>query len=595
MTAAATHTTRQNGDGNPARATTWLVIFGLVALLPYAFLAYLSQRFVFGEGHTERPIVQVVMLLSAAWMAWVAACYVVQRHVPPADSKNTWIQRELWPLMVVLMLAGLYRLILVPTRPIQEADLYRYLWDGRLVLAGINPYRYTPAEIAEHLTVAYERQQRGLAVQLEHDYQRLAEILSEHFVHNRRLFWLALAHHGGMPTTYPPLAQVVFAVAVWFCPDTSTIEERTTVLKAVLVLFDVATLLTLLLILNEMRLPLCWSVVYAWCPLVLKEVANSGHVDSVAVFFCVWAWWCGLRQRWGWAGLAWALAVLTKAYPLALLPILLAWMGTTGGRSAYWRFFGVAVPVLVGAIAWALPSPTSRTPFTGLTIFLTQWEMNDAIFHWTRRGLEWLLPTDWREWITRWSYWPRCPPDTPEELAHRTAWTALGGGLLAGELRRFALVPVSPAFVLAYSVHALVYLGLVGWLVRRTLRQLRPTTDPRTQSASLENQSHWFATTFTALAWLFLLLPTGNPWYFLWALPWLIWARQTAWYLLPGLLAQYYLYFWFFYHYPEGGTDVLGTGWPGYRFFHEVWVWIEYAPFFAGWLIEMWYRKKHTS
>jgi hypothetical protein len=109
-----------------------------------------------------------------------------------------------------------------------------------------------------------------------------------------------------------------------------------------------------------------------------------------------------------------------------------------------------------------------------------------------------------------------------------------------------------------------------------------PLPTPRTQSASLENQSHWFATTFTALAWLFLLLPTGNPWYFLWALPWLIWARQTAWYLLPGLLAQYYLYFWFFYHYPEGGTDVLGTGWPGLPIFPRSLGLDRIRPFFAA-------------
>ena len=597
MNAEVRRGTGSSGTDGGARGTVWLVVFGLGGLLPYAFLAYLSQRFVFGQGHTERPIVQVVVLLSAAWVAWIAACYVVRRSIPPVQSGTDGVQRELWPLTVVFLFACLYRLVLIPSRPIQEADLYRYLWDGRLVLAGVNPYRYTPAEIAERLTVAYERQQRGLPVHLDQDDQRLAETLGEHHVYNRRLFWLALAHHGGMPTTYPPMAQAVFAFVAWLCPDISPVEERTTVLKAVLVCFDLATLLVLLNILHHFRLPLSWSVVYAWCPLVLKEVANSGHVDSVAVFFCVLAWWCGLRQRWGWAGLTWALAVLTKAYPLALLPILLAWIGATGGRWAYLRFFGVAVPVLLGVVALALPTNSQHTPFTGILIFLREWEMNDALFHATRRGVEWLLPEDWRERITTWPYWPRrLPRDTPDEIAHLTAWAALGGGLFASQIRRYGVLPVSPGFVFAYGLHAWAYLVVSCWLAWRTLRQVQATIGLADQcDRLLHSQRAWFTTTFSSLAWFFLLLPTGNPWYFLWALPWLIWAQRFAWYLLPGLLAQYYLYFWFVYHYPEGGAGVLGTGLPGYRFFHEVWVWVEYGPFFACWLIEVWYRRKRTN
>ena len=35
------------------------------------------------------------------------------------------------------------------------------------------------------------------------------------------------------------------------------------------------------------RLPYGWAITHAWCPLVVKEIANSGHLDSSATFLSV--------------------------------------------------------------------------------------------------------------------------------------------------------------------------------------------------------------------------------------------------------------------------------------------------------------------
>jgi hypothetical protein len=51
--------------------------------------------------------------------------------------------------------AILMRLVLLPLTPELSDDIYRYLWDGQVQLAGINPYRYAPAaaELARVTTV----------------------------------------------------------------------------------------------------------------------------------------------------------------------------------------------------------------------------------------------------------------------------------------------------------------------------------------------------------------------------------------------------------------------------------------------------------
>ena len=48
-------------------------------------------------------------------------------------------------LATVLLLAGAMRVVTVLPPPLQSTDAYRYVWDGRVQAAGINPYRYLPA------------------------------------------------------------------------------------------------------------------------------------------------------------------------------------------------------------------------------------------------------------------------------------------------------------------------------------------------------------------------------------------------------------------------------------------------------------------
>ena len=58
--------------------------------------------------------------------------------------RNT--ERSRAALLPLLAFSVLFRLPLLPTEPRMSTDLYRYLWDGRVQVAGMNPYLYAPGD-----------------------------------------------------------------------------------------------------------------------------------------------------------------------------------------------------------------------------------------------------------------------------------------------------------------------------------------------------------------------------------------------------------------------------------------------------------------
>ncbi len=72
-------------------------------------------------------------LIAAAWMAFLAAAWLL-RKVP------------LRAAIGLILLGGIaVQLTAVSAPPRNSDDLYRYIWDGRVQAAGIDPYEYVPA------------------------------------------------------------------------------------------------------------------------------------------------------------------------------------------------------------------------------------------------------------------------------------------------------------------------------------------------------------------------------------------------------------------------------------------------------------------
>ncbi len=206
------------------------------------------------------------------------AAWLVARTVP-------WGDRRVLP--VILAAAAIFRLLIFVSPPTLSDDIYRYVYDGRLQLAGISPFAYAPND--PHL--AKVRDAAG--------YAKLGD--------NRNTL-----------AVYQPVSQVLFAAAA----AAGAGDRAVYVIKGTLALLDLGTVLLLIGILRRLKRPPGLAILYAWSPLVVFEIAGSGHIDGLAIFFAMSGIYAVLRCRPLAGGALTGLAVATKLLPASLVPAI---------------------------------------------------------------------------------------------------------------------------------------------------------------------------------------------------------------------------------------------------------------------------------
>nr|WP_321983211.1 glycosyltransferase 87 family protein [uncultured Lichenicoccus sp.] len=222
------------------------------------------------------PLVNAfVALLAAAGLVFLLACAVVLRRQPDAGADRR-------TLLIVLAVAALMRAGPLLAPPFLSSDLYRYVWDGRVQRAGINPYRYIPADPA---------------------LARLRDAAIYTHV-NRRDY---------APTIYPPVAQLLFRAV-------TTLSETPLAMKSAAVVMECLGIGCLVATLRQAARPTARVLLYAWNPLAAWTFAGNGHVDAAAIGLLALALLLRLRGREGWSGAILGAAVLVKFIPAAIVP-----------------------------------------------------------------------------------------------------------------------------------------------------------------------------------------------------------------------------------------------------------------------------------
>ena len=523
------------------------VLIALAVLLTVAFgaIAGLSFRFAPDSTPMQRPVLATLAWLAIAFAAYLAAIFVALRS-----------KEDRWLLAIVVLASVLFRAVSIYSWPILEVDIYRYLWDGSVAMEGVSPYRYSPQQVLAAAPQSELPEDLDRLAQLRYGSPAAATILSR-------------VHYGELTTIYPPVSQAVFAAATRLTPSSAGVLDRIVIMKTAFVLFDLATLAVVIALLRLTGKHVGWSVAYGWCPLVIKEIANTGHLDSVAVFLVVWALYFALRplpdaksRASGGKSVAvsaalLALAVGAKLYPVVLFPLFAA----VWGRMLGWRRMSAAVlasGVTASVLLWPMVPLQEAPPADGLTAFLRRWEMNDFLFLLVVENLK--PPADAKPDQQTWF------AIVPE------AWRAR---LLKIPSRWCPSDPSRAAFFSARFVTSLAFLIILAVLVGRASLSTDPTT--------------WLRVAFLALAWFWLLSPTQNPWYWIWALPLVMFARGKAWLALSGLTMVYYVRFWLTYHWSD--QPVFGTRYCGAAFFDLVVTWLEYGPCFVLLGVESWRRR----
>ena len=187
-------------------------------------------------------------------------------------------------VLLILAAAAALRLPVLLAPPYLSTDIYRYVWDGRVLAAGINPYRFIPTD--PHLAAL-----------------RDPEIFPN------------VNRNNYAPTIYPPVAELIFY-------GVTRISDGLIGMKAAMVVFEAIAIGLLLSLLISQRQPTARIIIYAWHPLPVWEFAGSGHIDAAIIAFVALALWSRRRAHRRLTALALAAAALVKFYPAAIVPAL---------------------------------------------------------------------------------------------------------------------------------------------------------------------------------------------------------------------------------------------------------------------------------
>ena len=564
-------------DKNLLRRVSW---FGVLLMIIFNVICVLSPPFEYGSN-SQLPTLLVTGLL----MLGSIAAFLGLINAIKISTSSHQLQRRLLILIVAVALST--RFVALFTCPILELDYYRYIWDGRVAAEGISPYRYSPEQVlnAPLNATGPLKDLHSLAMRAESNYTILSRV-----------------HHETLTTIYPPVSQFVFSTAMSVLPETVSVKAQVTFMKFVLLLFDLGTLLLVLGLLRVLGRHVGWLIVYAWNPLVIKEIANGGHLDSIATWLTVLSvfifvrWWRSRNQGYSLAAASAAalgLGVGAKLFSVVVFPVLLVVMFRKHKLAAC--VFSFVFAGVVAASLWPMFSSMgdrqaaakcdvqnesnaepgiAERPFSsdgleqdsvknreGLTSFLSKWRMNDVIFSSVYLNLKdvdrgvrqppWFVFT-LKEFRSSFCQFCKRHGFGGEDPAHAAA-------------RVFTL-----GLFAVFYLYQLFLIGKVGGASDQSMVQL------------LERIG-WILVVFL------FLQPTVNPWYLLWAIPFCSFSNNRGWLLVSGTLLVYYSRFWF--KSLSNRFEIAGLGYSGEGLFDHFIVWGEHLVVVAIILVFLFGRR----
>lgn len=269
-----------------------------------------------------------------------------------------------YPPAVILTIAACFRLLFVFHSPQLSDDIYRYLFDGRQLLSGRNPYAVAPGKA-------------------DPPHEEMADLAKK-------------INHPHLVTIYPPGAQLVFAVGALFGGITG--------MKLLLIGLDLALIAMMMQLLIFLDRSPSWAILYAWHPLSVLEISASGHIDGAGILLTFLSLYLLVPKpadgqsaepglipnplhpispprrsvRIFASGFLFTVAILVKFFPVVFLPGL--WrLIPVGGKK--WFFMGLLISSLL-IIAPFLPD-IQHSQAT-LKLYSSTWEFAGFFFRFLR-------------------------------------------------------------------------------------------------------------------------------------------------------------------------------------------------------------------
>jgi alpha-1,6-mannosyltransferase len=213
--------------------------------------------------------------------------------------------------------------------PLFEDDHYRYLWDGYRTVASGSPYGIPPENFFNDKNTPPE----------------INAILSG-------------INYPEVPTIYGPALQGIFASGFMIAPG------KFWPIKAMLVLANLCLIFLLLKHADAKN-----TVLYAWNPLVFKEIALTGHPDGLVALMILIAWLTRSYWKQRVSSIIFGLALAVK---ISVLPAL-AWF--------FWKrqYSNIVIAIGVFFLCY-LPFIGAGSDWSGFKVFASEWEFNSGVY-----------------------------------------------------------------------------------------------------------------------------------------------------------------------------------------------------------------------
>lgn len=253
-----------------------------------------------------------------------------------------------FPIYHLIGLGLLSRVVFLWATPTLSQDFYRFLWDGHLILEGINPYLWTPNELLEsggYNSESLQNLWEGMGTLSQHNY-----------------------------SNYPPIHQIPSGIAGLI--RGTSIPVGILVIRCLLIAADIGVLIFGQKLLKLINLPVNHILFYFLNPLVIIELSGNLHHEGLMIFGLTLSLFYLLKQKKVLAGMFMGLSVLTKLIPLLLLPLL-----TTKLRlKKFYPFYAtITIVAVLGFLPFLNHQSTNNYSKT-LGLWFNNFEFNASLY-----------------------------------------------------------------------------------------------------------------------------------------------------------------------------------------------------------------------
>lgn len=303
-----------------------------------------------------QPSRKALVALAAAVLGYIALCFFTERiQVAQVFALfgllfGTYFyvsSKQLLTEEAAVQWGMLFRLIAFFAMPNLSDDLFRFVWDGRLLSQGINPFLHLPGHYME-----VGQQVAGLTPEL---YQQL----------NSPDYY----------TVYPPISQLVYAAGAFLFPN--NLYGSVLVMKFFILLAEFGSLVILPKLLKQLGMKTNKVIWYALNPLVIVECCGNLHFEALMLFFLLAAMLALTRGSWKQGALWMAMSIGIKIIPLMFLPFLIRRLGW--GKS--FLFFVLTGLLVVVQFLPFLSSELIANFGSSLDLYFQKFEFNASFYY----------------------------------------------------------------------------------------------------------------------------------------------------------------------------------------------------------------------